>query len=105
MSVRNNDPKGHWRCRTVSCRVAPEESAKIDMYVKTSGMLKQDFLVKRALGEDIIVRPNIRIQKNIIDCLDSLTAELKRINAINKDSDILANLQYLLHLIDKLSPE
>ena len=105
MSVRNKDPKDHWRCKTVSFRVSPEESARIDMEVKTSGMLKQDFILKRVLSDEIVVRPNIRIQRNIINYLTDMTAELKRLEAVSEDSYILENLRYIIDLVDKLSPE
>ena len=105
MSVRNKDPKGHWRCKTVAFRVSPEEGERLDMQVKTSGMFKQDYIVKRLLGEDIIVRPNIRIQKYLADYLTEMTAELKRLETVGDDSYILENIRYLLNLIDKLSPQ
>ena len=40
MSVKNRDPKGHWRCKTVAFRVSPEEGQRLDMQVKTSGSVK-----------------------------------------------------------------
>ena len=75
------------------------------MQVKTSGMFKQDYIVKRLLGEDIIVRPNIRIQKYLADYLTEMTAELKRLDTVGDDSYILENIRYLLNLIDKISPQ
>ena len=105
MSVKNKDPKGHWRCKTVAFRVSPEEAYHLDMHVKTSGMFQQDFIVKRLLDEKIEIRPNIRIQKNIIDYLIELTSELKRLEKIEQDSTVLDNIRYLLELTQKLSPE
>ncbi len=102
MSVRNKDPKGHWRCKTVAFRVSPEEGERLDMQVKTSGMLKQDFIVKRLLNEEIIVRPNIRIQKYLADYLTEMTEELKRLETVSEDSYILENIRYLLELISNL---
>lgn len=104
MSVKNKDPKNHWRCKTVAFRVSPEEAERLDMQVQTAGMLEQDFIVKRVLNEEITVRPNIRIQRAIIDHLDALTAELKRLEKIDQDSTVLDNIQYLLELVDKLNP-
>lgn len=104
MSVKNNDPKGHWRCKTVSFRVSPEEGERLDMQVKTSGMFKQDFIVRRVLNDEITIRPNIRIQRNIIDSLADLTAELKRLEKVDQDSYVLENIRYLLELVDKLKP-
>lgn len=104
MSVKNRDPKGHWRCKTVAFRVSPEEGQRLDMQVKTSGMLKQDFIIKRLLNDEITVRPNVRIQKYLAEYLTEMTAELKRLKTVSESSYILENIRYLLELIDRLSP-
>jgi len=75
------------------------------MQVKTSGMFKQDFIVKRVLDEKIEIRPNIRIQKNIIEYITELTSELKRLERVDQDSTVLDNNRYLLVLTQKLSLE
>ena len=104
MSVKNRDPKGHWRCKTVAFRVSPEEGQRLDMQVKTSGMLKRDFIIKRLLNDEITVRPNVRIQKYLAEYLTEMTAELKRLETVSESSYILENIRYLLELIDRLSP-
>ncbi|MGO5113807.1 plasmid mobilization protein [Candidatus Avoscillospira sp. LCP25S3_F1] len=102
--MKNRDPKGHWRCKTVAFRVSPEEGQRLDMQVKTSGMLKQDFIIKRLLNDEITVRPNVRIQKYLAEYLTEMTAELKRLETVSESSYILENIRYLLELIDRLSP-
>ena len=74
------------------------------MMVLTSGLTKQDYCTKRLLCEDIIVHPNIRVQKYLRDYLVSLTEELKRLEHIDQSTDVLENIKYLLELIAKLSP-
>ncbi len=103
MSVKNKDPKSHWRCKTVAFRVSPEENERLDMMVKVSGMFKQDYIVRRVLNEEIEVYPNIRLQRCIIDCLSELTTELKRLERIDQDSYVLDNIKYLLDVTQKLS--
>lgn len=75
------------------------------MQVKISGMFKQDFILKRLLDEKIEIRPNIRIQKNIIEYITELTSELKRLERVEQDSTVLDYIRYLLELTQKLSPE
>lgn len=104
MSAKNNDRKNRWRCKTVAFHVSPEEAYRLNMQVKTSGMLKQEFIIKRLMCEDIIVRPNIRIQKYFVEYLTELTRELKRIEKIEQDSDILDNITYLVDLINQMTP-
>jgi hypothetical protein len=74
------------------------------MMVLTSGLTKQDYCTKRLLCEDIIVHPNIRVQKYLRDYLVSLTEELKRLEQIDQSTDVLENIKYLLELIAKLFP-
>ena len=74
------------------------------MMVLTSGMNKQDYCIKRLLCEDIVVRPNIRVQKYLRDYLVSLTEELKRLGQIDQSTDALENIKYLLSIISNLSP-
>ena len=105
MSAKNNDRKQRFRSITIGFRVSPEEAYRVDMEVNTSGLTKQDFILKRLLNEDIIVRPNIRIRYYLEKYLIDLTAELKRLSSIPQTSDVLENLIYLVKLISKLTPE
>lgn len=83
--------------------MSPQEAETLDMMVKTSGMTKQDYCVKRLLCEDIIVHPNIRIQKYLRDYIVSLTEELERLEQINQSTDVLENINYILNLINQLN--
>ena len=75
------------------------------MQVKTSGMFKQDFILKRLLDEKIEIRPNIRIQKNVIEHLTEITSELRRLERVEQDGSVLDNIRYLLEMTQKLSLE
>ena len=66
-------------------------------------MTKQDYCTKKVLDEEIIVHPNIRVQTYICRYLTELTEQLKRIEVIEQNNDILENIKYLLELIDKMS--
>ena len=102
MSAKTCDRKNRWRCRTVAFRVSPAEADLRDMQVKTSGMLKQEFIIKRLMNEEIIVRPNIRIQKYLQQYLIDILNELRRIERIEQDSDILDMLAYLVGQIKSM---
>ena len=104
MSEKNLDNKRRWRSITIGFRVSPQESDTINMMVRTSGLTKQDYCTKRLLCEDIIVRPNIRVQKYLREYLVDIAIELNRLRQIDHDTDILENLKYLLVFISKLSP-
>lgn len=102
MSARNNDNKGRFRSVTIGFRVSPEEAYALDLKVNASGMTKQDYCTKKVLDEEITVHPNIRVQTYICRYLTELTEQLKRLESIEKNNDVLENIKYLLKLIDKM---
>ena len=102
MSARNNDNKGRFRSVTIGFRVSPEEAYALDLKVNASGMTKQDYCTKKVLDEEITVHPNIRVQTYICRYLTELTEQLKRLESIEKNNDVLDNIKYLLKLIDKM---
>ena len=103
MSAKNRDNKQRWRSITIGFRVSPEEAYALDMRVLTSGLTKQDYCTKKVLDEEVIVRPNIRVQKYVCQYLNELTAELKRLEQIEQTNDVLDNIKYLLELISRLN--
>lgn len=105
MSLKIRDNKNRWRNVMVGFRVSPEEAYRINMQAQTSGMLKQDFIVKRLLNEDIIVHPNIRIQRYLQNYLMELSTELKRLEQIEPDNDVLDNIRYIVSLISQMTPK
>ena len=102
MSAKNCDKHLRWRSITIGFRVSPEEAYALDMRVLTSGLTKQDYCTKKVLDEEIVVRPNIRVQKFVCQYLSELTAELKRLEQIEQTNDVLDNIKYLLELISRL---
>ena len=102
MSARNNDNKGRFRSVTIGFRVSPEEAYALDLKVNASGMTKQDYCTKKVLDEEITVHPNIRVQTYICRYLTGLTEQLKRLDSIEQNNDVLENIKYLLELIDKM---
>ena len=103
MSEKNRDKKKRWRNITVSFRVSPQESETINMMAKTSGLTKQEYCTRRLLCTDIVVHPNIRVQKYLRDYLVGLTEELKRLEQIDQSTDVLENIRYILILINQLN--
>ena len=63
MSAKNLDKKNRWRSVTVAFRVSPEEAYRLNMVARTSGLTKQDYILKQLLKEEVIVHPNCRVQK------------------------------------------
>ena len=84
MSEKNLDNKRRWRSITIGFRVSPEEAYRLDMVVKTSGLTKQDYILKQLMREEVVVRPNCRIQRILSQYLVELTEELKRLQHSGK---------------------
>jgi len=93
---KNLDLKGRWRHRTVAFRVSEEEAKMIDIQVKLSGLTKQDYIVRRLLCRDVIVKGNPRVYKALRDTMFDILSELKRLDAIDGDND---ELLYTIQLV------
>lgn len=102
MSKKNLDKKNRWRNVTIAFRASPEEAYRLDMIAKSSGLTKQDYILKQLLQEEVVVHPNCRIQKFLGQYLVDLTEELKRLQRIEQDNDILDNITYLIELIARM---
>jgi hypothetical protein len=102
MSRKVRDSKNRFRSKTVAFRISPEEAEKLRIFAYTSGLTKQDYLIKRVLQQDIIVTPNPRVQKALRVNLNQIALELHRINQINNDSDVIDVLKYILEIIDRM---
>lgn len=103
MSAKNLDRKQRWRSVSVGFRVSPQEAYHIDMLVKTSGLTKQEYIIKRLMCEEVIIYPNSRILKILCQYLKELTEELKRVERVGQENDVLENIIYLVELIAKMN--
>ena len=90
MSRKVMDCCNRWRSRTVSFRMSPEEDALLDSMVRLSGMTKQDYLYSRALGEEVVVRPDVRAYKMLRDEMERVYHELRRIRSAGEVDEGLA---------------
>ena len=90
MSRKVMDCCNRWRSRTVSFRMSPEEDALLDSMVRLSGMTKQDYLYSRALGEEVVVRPDVRVYKMLRDEMARVYRELRRIRSAGEVDEGLA---------------
>ena len=103
MSAKSLDRKKRWRCVNIGLRASPEEAYQIDMMVKTSGLTKQEYIIRQLMEKTVTVYPNSRVQKYLRQYLTELTEELKRLERIGQDSDVLENITYLLELVAKMT--
>ena len=81
MSAKNLDKHNRWRNKTVAFRVSPEEDEQLEIFVKLSGLTKQDYITRRLLERDVVVQGNPRVYKALRDQLAAVLDELRRIEA------------------------
>lgn len=99
MSAKNIDSKGRLRSKIVSFRMSPEEANLLDGFVLISGINKQDYLINRVLQRDVIINYSPRLEVGIKKELIALCNELKRVNELTEDKNIL--ISEILRRIEK----
>lgn len=99
MSAKNVDGKGRLRSKIVSFRMSPEEANLLDGFVLISGINKQDYLINRALQRDVIINYSPRLEVGIKKELIALCNELKRVNELTEDKNVL--ISEILRRIEK----
>ena len=102
MSMKNLDRHNRWRNKTVAFRVSPEEDEQLEIFVRLSGLTKQDYITRRLLERDVVVQGNPRVYKALRDEL----AELRRIEAGQGASDeLLDTIQMIATIMNGMQEE
>ena len=69
--------------------MSPQEADLLDMFVKISGLSKQDYITSHVLQRRIAVNGNPRTYKALKDLLTQVLYELRRLEAVTPDNDEL----------------
>ena len=99
MSLKNRDNHNRWRNKTVAFRVSPEEDTQIEIFVKLSGLAKQDYITRRLTYKDVVVQGNPRVYKALHDQLAAVLDELRRIEAGDSVNDELLDVIEMIAVI------
>ena len=99
MSLKNRDNHNRWRNKTVAFRVSPEEDTHIEIFVKLSGLTKQDYITRRLTYKDVVVQGNPRVYKALRDQLAAVLDELRRIEAGDSVNDELLDVIEMIAVI------
>ena len=106
MSMKNLDRHNRWRNKTVAFRVSPEEDEQLEIFVKLSGLTKQDYIIRRLLERDVVVQGNPRVYKALRDELAAVLGELRRIEAGQGVSDeLLDTIQMIATIMNGMQEE
>ena len=90
----------HTESITIAFRVSKEDAEQIQMLCEVSGLIKQDYLRKRALNEEFNIYPNSRVKKLLIKNLEEISLELKAKD--NPSPTTWKRLNLLLDIIEKM---
>ena len=89
------------RYRTVAFRMSDDELLELDKRVVLSGRQKQDYLIKSALYQKIVVVGNQVQFEKLRTQLDEIVVELKRItHAEDITSDLLVPIRTAVEIIN-----
>lgn len=106
MSLKNRDNHNRWRNKTVAFRVSPEEDTQIEIFVKLSGLTKQDYITRRLTYKDVVVQGNPRVYKALRDQLAAVLDELRRIEAGRSVNDELLDvIEMIAAIMDGMKEE
>ncbi|WP_409966956.1 hypothetical protein RFF05_09965 [Bengtsoniella intestinalis] len=73
--------------------MSPQEAERLDRMVALSGLCKQEYLCKRVLQEDVVVRPSPRILKSLKAQLEQLHQDVEKIAHLeDADAEFVENL-------------
>lgn len=99
MSAKNLDKHNCWRNKTVAFRVSPEEDELLEIFVKLSGLTKQDYITRRLLEKEVVVQGNPRVYKALREQLAAVLDELRRIETGQGVNDDLVDTIQMIAII------
>ena len=106
MSAKNLDKHNRWRNKTVAFRMSAEEDLQLETLVKLTGLTKQDYIIRRLLGREVVVQGNPRVYKALRDQLAAVLDELRRIEAgQNMNDELLDTIQIIATILDGMQEE
>ena len=86
---RTWDAKGRWRNWTVGFRVSEEEAKMIDRMVALSGLTKQEYILRKLMGWEVIVQGNPRVYKALKNQMQQIYDELKQLETYSEENEEL----------------
>ena len=106
MSLKNRDEHNRWRNKTVAFRVSQEEDEQLEVFVKLSGLTKQDYITRRLLCKDVVVQGNPRVYKALRDQLVAVLDELWRIEVGSSvDDELMDTIQMIASIMDGMKED
>lgn len=88
MSLKNRDEHNRWRNKTVAFRISPEEDEQLEVFVKLSGLTKQDYITRRLLCKDVVVQGNPRVARRLKPIVSCSPQHVLGVGAVTANSAV-----------------
>lgn len=106
MSVKARDEHNRWRSKTIAFRMSPEENKALNRMVALSGLTKQEYIIRKLLNKDVVVRGNPRVFKALKGALAEIHTELLRLGqASSASEEFLETVRLVAHIMSELNKE
>ena len=106
MSEKKRDEHNRWRSKTVAFRMSEPENEALNMMVALSGLTKQEYIIRKLLNKDVIVRGNPRVFKALKGLLAEIYSELLRISAnVVPSDDMLETIRIVSTILGEMNKE
>ena len=100
------DKKNRWRNRTIGFRMSDEENEQLNKIVAATGLTKQDYIIKRLLGKEIVVMPNPRVYSALKSLLQNVYDELQKFDkTIQLDDEFLETVHFIAEVLNGIKGE
>ena len=87
-------------------RISPEEDEQLETAVRLSGLTKQDYIIRRLQGREVVVQGNPRVYKALRNELAAVLTELRRIASGDAvDMDLLDTIQLIAATMEGMKGE
>lgn len=95
------DKKNRWRNRTIAFRMSDEENEQLNKIVAATGLTKQDYIIRRLLGREIVVMPNPRVYSALKGLLQNVYNELHRFDKSEQlDDEFLETINFIAEVLN-----
>ena len=87
-------------------RASPAEDEQLEVFVKLSGLTKQDYITRRLLCKDVVVQGNPRVFKALKNQFAAVLEQLRRIEeGAGVDDELKDTIEMMTAIMDGMKEE
>ena len=81
--------------------MSDEENEQLNKIVAATGLTKQDYIIKRLLGKEIVVMPNPRVYSALKGLLQNVYDELRKFDKTTQlDGEFLETINFIAEILN-----